>query len=381
MSVVRQRQKWVARVWGADGKRHSRTFTLKSDAQRWEREEARKSERGELPSATRRDTRTVGSIGDQWVLNLAERDLKPKTITGYESLWRTIVRPHWGSQKPRTVQAVDIRDWLLALESKSGKPLSKSRKTQAHQVLAMVLDEAVFANVISVNPARNGLVSRGMKGTQTRQAKPHSYLSPMELRNLAAIADDYGDLVFFLGTSGLRWAEATALTVKDFDGAKVVVNKSATEVGGHRTIVPTKSGQDRTVVLPAVTISRVQHLLLNKEPGDLVFKTRSGAPVMHGNFYNRIWRPSIREAGMEGLRIHDLRHTATSLAVSSGANVKHVANMLGHSDVAQTLNRYAGLFTDHLEAVADRMDVLFAESDVQQPTNTASIHPMRKKSM
>lgn len=40
-----------------------------------------------------------------------------------------------------------------------------------------------------------------------------------------------------------------------------------------------------------------------------------------------------------------------------------------------------GLITDHLEAVADRMDVLFAESDVQQPTNTASIHPMRKKSM
>jgi integrase len=53
---------------------------------------------------------------------------------------------------------------------------------------------------------------------------------------------------------------------------------------------------------------------------------------------------------------HDLRHTAASLAVSAGANVKAVQRMLGHASAAMTLDVYAGLFGDDLDAVADRLD-------------------------
>jgi integrase len=62
----------------------------------------------------------------------------------------------------------------------------------------------------------------------------------------------------------------------------------------------------------------------------------------------------------EGLRIHDLRHTAASLLVSAGANVKVVQRHLGHSTATQTLDRYAHLFTEDLEAVADRLDQVWA---------------------
>jgi integrase len=54
----------------------------------------------------------------------------------------------------------------------------------------------------------------------------------------------------------------------------------------------------------------------------------------------------------QALRIHDLRHTAASLAVSTGANVKAVQRMLGHSTASQTLDRYSRLFTNDLEALA-----------------------------
>ena len=53
---------------------------------------------------------------------------------------------------------------------------------------------------------------------------------------------------------------------------------------------------------------------------------------------------------------HALRHTAASLAISAGANVKVVQRMLGHSSAAMTLDVYADLFDDDLTGVADRLD-------------------------
>ena len=58
---------------------------------------------------------------------------------------------------------------------------------------------------------------------------------------------------------------------------------------------------------------------------------------------------------------HELRHTAASLAVHAGANVKAVQRMLGHASAAMTLDRYADLFDDDLDDVADRLDRLRSE--------------------
>ncbi|WP_232065549.1 tyrosine-type recombinase/integrase [Mycobacterium shinjukuense] len=55
---------------------------------------------------------------------------------------------------------------------------------------------------------------------------------------------------------------------------------------------------------------------------------------------------------------HALRHTAASLAISSGANVKVVQRMLGHASAAMTLDVYADLFDDDLTAVAERLDCM-----------------------
>jgi hypothetical protein len=60
-------------------------------------------------------------------------------------------------------------------------------------------------------------------------------------------------------------------------------------------------------------------------------------------------------AGLEDLSPHDLRHTAASLLVASGANVKAVHRMLGHASVATTLDVYSGLFDDDLGGLAERM--------------------------
>ena len=60
--------------------------------------------------------------------------------------------------------------------------------------------------------------------------------------------------------------------------------------------------------------------------------------------------------GCDGVRLHDLRHTCASLAISAGANVKVVQRLLGHKTAVLTLDRYGHLFPDDLDAVADAFD-------------------------
>ena len=62
--------------------------------------------------------------------------------------------------------------------------------------------------------------------------------------------------------------------------------------------------------------------------------------------------------------LHDLRHTAASIAVNAGGNVKSVQRMLGHASAAMTLDVYADLFDDDLDAVAVALNHLVGDSNV-----------------
>ena len=84
------------------------------------------------------------------------------------------------------------------------------------------------------------------------------------------------------------------------------------------------------------------------------------------NFRPRSFDPAAEKAGLIGLTPHELRHTAASLAIAAGANVKAVQQMLGHASAAMTLDIYAGLFADDLDAVADQLDRAFARTNADQ---------------
>jgi integrase len=76
-----------------------------------------------------------------------------------------------------------------------------------------------------------------------------------------------------------------------------------------------------------------------------------------------VFGPAVASVGLAGLTPHDLRQTAASLAVAAGANVKAVQRMLGHASASMTLDVYAGLFGDDLDAVALRLDQAVAARD------------------
>jgi integrase len=89
-----------------------------------------------------------------------------------------------------------------------------------------------------------------------------------------------------------------------------------------------------------------------------------GDPLRSSNYRTKTWLPSVEELAQDhphlsGLRVHDLRHRAASLAISCGANIKVVQRMLGHRHASMTLDRHGHLYTEDLEEVADRLDAVF----------------------
>jgi integrase len=69
---------------------------------------------------------------------------------------------------------------------------------------------------------------------------------------------------------------------------------------------------------------------------------------------------------LDGLRIHDLRHTAVALWIAAGANPKEVAARAGHTSVSFTLDRYGHLYPEADQVLRDRLDALHALSQMRE---------------
>ncbi|MEX5721625.1 tyrosine-type recombinase/integrase [Geodermatophilus maliterrae] len=136
--------------------------------------------------------------------------------------------------------------------------------------------------------------------------------------------------------------------------------------------------QHRSVVVPRFIREDLGRQLAGKAPSDLVFGSRASTPLRVQNF-RRDWFDRAADAvGLSGLTPHELRHTAASLAIASGASVKGVQSMLGHASAQMTLDRYGHLFPDELDAVADRLDAARADQVLTEPRPDALVARIRR---
>jgi integrase len=148
-------------------------------------------------------------------------------------------------------------------------------------------------------------------------------------RGLAdAIPPRFRALVLVAAYTGLRWGELAGLRVRRVDllHHRITVAEQLLEVRGQLAVGPPKTGAgQRMVTLPTVAAEALaEHLGVNAEagPDGLVFSAERGGPIRRSNFTRRVWIPATRAAGVEGLRFHDLRHTAATLAVAAGASTR-----------------------------------------------------------
>lgn len=346
---------WKARYRGPDRKERSVSFTRKVDAERHLRAELSKMDRGVWIDPTAGDI-TLSEWTEPWLQSL---DLKPSTRASYESLLRSRVLPSFGDVPISKIEPTDVRTWVAGLVVEG---LSASRIRQARHVLRASLEQAVADGRIGRNPTAHVKVPAD-------RPREQRFLDADQVATLAdtaeSLQDGAGVLVRFLSYSGLRWGEAIALPRTNVDTlrARVHVRTAATEVSGEMVIGTPKSHRSRTVVLPRFLLDRIAAHLASHD-SDRVFLSPAGGMLRSANFRRRVWLPALEAAQIEpGLRIHDLRHTAASLMISSGASIKAVQMALGHASATITLDRYSHLYQDDLEALADRLDERYRDAD------------------
>jgi len=215
-------------------------------------------------------------------------------------------------------------------------------------VLRQVFATAVADNLIAVNPAEGtDLPTVGM--TEQR------FLTTAELHRLALAAGEHMALVYVLGTTGLRFGEAAELRWRDVDTARLRlrITRSVTFVGGRAVVGTPKNGKDRTVALPATVV----RMLVPGADDALVFPDSAGGWMRASNVRRRWWAKALADAGLPAdFKLHKLRHTAASLAIRAGANIKALQNMLGHASAGLTLDRYGHLYDSDVDAVGHAID-------------------------
>jgi integrase len=179
-----------------------------------------------------------------------------------------------------------------------------------------------------------------------------------QLHQLAdAVPGRYRALILLAGYGVLRWAELVGLRRHHVDlaGARVQVVEQAAEVAGKIIVSPPKTEAGRRVVtLPRIVVAALaEHLEEYTEPGPdgLVFTTPKGAYLLRSPFNRFVWRPAVQQVGLDGLRVHDLRHTAATLAAAAGATTKELMERMGHASPTVVL-RYQHVMADRQAALA-----------------------------
>jgi integrase len=195
--------------------------------------------------------------------------------------------------------------------------------------------------------------------------RPESDPTPAEIARLAdTIRPSYRALVLVGAYGGLRIGELAGLRRSRVDLLRgtVDVAEIVTEVGGRLRVGPPKTrASRRTVGLPRAVVEELAaHLATPAPPDAFVFTAPKGGPLRVIAFRARTWRPATRNSGLDGLRIHDLRHTAVALWIAAGANPKEVAARAGHTSVSFTLDRYGHLYPESDAALRDRLDAIYS---------------------
>ena len=344
--------RWRARYVDSRGKEHTKAFARKSDATEW-LDGQTAAVVGGTHVAPKRTTMTFGEMAETWFKTKVTR--APKTIAGYRSLLDTVVLPRWKETALRDMEFEDYQVWITGLSvdgssKRPGEGLSPSRVIQAHQVVAAVVRFAIRTKRLGEDLTAGVELPEKLDGEQR-------YLTHEQLHRLAVAAGRFRTLVFVLGYCGLRFGEASALTVGDvdLDGKKISVSKSATYVDGRGMVEgPTKGKTVRQVPVPAFLVELLRTEIGERAPGERLFPGK--ADYLTVGELRWAFDPAATTVGVEGLTPHELRHTCASLAIRAGSNIKVVQRLLGHKTASLTLDRYGHLYDDDLDAVAVAFD-------------------------
>ncbi|VBA62116.1 tyrosine-type recombinase/integrase [Mycobacterium attenuatum] len=356
MATIRRYQtaageRWEVRYRQPNGDTtRKRGFPTKRSAEDWDASNKVAINKGEYvaPSAGRTK---VGDLAQAW-LDRKAATTEPSHSRMLESAWRVHVSPTWAKVPVNKVTATGVRNWSAAM---TGTGCSATTVLRVLGVLAGILDDAIADGRISKNPARGLDPKKREKPTKPR--RKHIYLDHDAVGRLADESGDHRTLVLTLAYTGLRWGEAVALRVRHVDEVRrrLLVTDNAVQLGVDHAVGDPKDDEPREVPVPKFVMAEIKNQIDGRGPDDLVFG-RGGTYLPRPKSNGGWFVGAVKRAKIQRITPHDLRHTAASLAISSGANVLAVSRMLGHENPQVTLRTYADLFDADLDKVGTALD-------------------------
>lgn len=271
------------------------------------------------------------------------------------------ILPLLGQYEVGEIDPLVVKAWVAQMlagdEELDREPLAPKSIRNVHGLLYAIMQEAVVQRIIRTNPcARTGLPKI--------EHKEQRYLTDAEIARLVlAMPPHWRPLVVLLVSTGLRWSEAAGLRVKTVDvlARSVRVEEVLHELsaGGDLVVGPPKTDKSRrTVTVPAAVAELLVPLVSMRERDAHVFLGPDGGDVR----YRKFWRIFVRcaaAAGLEGLRIHDLRHTHAAHLISAGVPLTGVQRRLGHASIMVTSDLYG-----HLLPVVDENIIAAVEASL-----------------
>ena len=314
-----------------------------ADARIKARELRREIEDGGDPLGEIQAEREAPTIGDLIERFRSEHlpKKRPGTVKDYECLLRVHIEPHFGQHtKVADITFGDI-DALHRKISAAGSPYQANR---AVTVLSKMFALAVRWGWRESNPVKG--IERNTEYHRRR------YLSGDELVRLIKALGEYrerqtADAIRLLLLTGARKGEVLGMRWDDV--ADGIWSKPPSS---------TKQKQHHQVPLSAPALQLLSDIRKRQHPRtDFVFPSygRRGHLVE----LKTSWRQITKAAGIEGLRVHDLRHSYASQLVSGGASLPLIGALLGHSN-PNTTARYAHLFHDPLRAATEKVGAVIA---------------------
>lgn len=308
---------------------------------------------GEDPLEERDAERAAPTVSELCDRYLAEHASRKRTGNGDRSMVERLIRPRLGSRK---VAAITFDD----LDRLHRKITEENGPYQANRVAALV--SKMFALSIRWR-MRTDNPAKGIE--RNHEERRHRYLSGDELRRLTdALAAHPSQLaanaVRLLLLTGARRGEMLSATWDQFDLEAGIWIKPSSHTKQKREHRVPLSAPARQLLADMRAEAERRAKERKREPSKYVFPARIGdGPMVE---IKTAWAALCRAARLEGVRIHDLRHTYASVLASAGLSLPVIGALLGHTQPGTTA-RYAHLFDDPLRAATERVAAIITGSD------------------
>lgn len=295
-----------------------------------------------------------------WLDNVIKPRRKRTTYGKYEVHVRLYLVPMLGAKRLESLSVADVRRFLVKLEKVSSAATAK----ESHRVLRTALSAACREELIMRNVAT--LVEP--PSVETHEISPWSLNETLDFLTAARKDPLYAAFVLAIAL-GLRRGEVVGLRWENLDLEKreIPVRTQRQRVRGVAyEDDPKGRRRKQTLPLPALCVAplrwqRLRQTAMREVAGDqweesgYVFTTRSGRPIEPRNLYRSFTRVA-KTAGIRVIRLHDARHGCATLLTAAGVAPRVVMEILGHSQIAVTMNIYTHVVQDTQREAVSHLD-------------------------